>query len=100
MDPRKEAAEIMRTRTPPRRRRAPHGQWTEPAKTVAILMDSGKWNISDAVREMIERNKFVTAKQGSEEAKRQFRQAFDGIRAAYYMSEKRKGRKAKQEFEL
>lgn len=103
MDPRKEAQEILRTRKPPRRRRAPHGQWAEQAKTVVALMETGKWNISDALRELIDRHKFVTAKPGTEEAARQFRQAFDGIRAAYYMilkHRKRGGNKPGEEVEV
>lgn len=90
MDPRKEAAEILHTTPPPKRKRAPHGQWVAPARTVLGLVGAG-WNISDAIREVIARHGFVTAKEGTDERKRQFRQAFDGIRASYYIASGRRG---------
>lgn len=100
VNPKKEAQEILSEKRPPRRKRAPHGQWVAPARTVLILTDEG-WNVSDAIREVIDRHKFITAKEGTDEHKRQFRQAFDGIRASYYIANaKRKAKPKKGEFRL
>jgi len=58
---------------PPRRRRASHGQWVEPAKAVYDLVGKD-WNVSDATREVVKTFKF------SDKA-----HAFKGVRAAYYV---------------
>ena len=91
MNPKDEAREIRRTTKPPRRRRVTHGTWVTPARVVVELVDH-EWNVSDAIREVIDRNNFVTAPPGTVEAKRQQHLAFAGIRAAFYNARRRAAR--------
>lgn len=65
--------EIIRRTPAPPRRRAGHGQWTDPARLVCGLVDKG-WSVSDGVREVIEAHKLHPPDA-----------AFKGIRAAYYV---------------
>ena len=73
MNPRALAAEIDR-KGRPKKRRAGHGQWVTPARAVFNLVEEKGWNVSEAVREVVEQYKFPDA-----------RQAFNGVRAAYYV---------------
>ena len=72
MNRRQAAQQLARTK-PPRRRRAAHGQWVEPAKAVHDLVGKG-WNVSDATRSVVDKFKFSDTKH-----------AFKGVRAAYYV---------------
>ncbi len=64
---------------PPKRRRASHGQWVDPARAVYDLVTGQKWNVSDAVREVVA--KFAFKDRDA---------AFNGVRAAYYVLRTRK----------
>ena len=90
MNPKQEAAAIHRT-AKPRRRRVAHGTWVAPARVVTELV-AHEWNVSEAIREVIDRKGFVTATKGTDEAARQQRLAFAGIRAAFYNARRRAAR--------
>ena len=75
------------TRKPPRPLRAKHGAWTGPAKEVYVLVTKRRWNVSDAVRQVIADRKI------KDPAK-----AFRGIRAAYYLLRNREA--ATEDFKL
>ena len=79
VDPEAEARKIARETKPRKPPRAPHGQWTVPARVVAGLV-TRKWQVSDAVREMIARGGYPDE-----------RKAFRGIRSAYYLLLRGKG---------
>lgn len=71
----------------PRKVRAGHGQWVEPARAVCALVDQGDWNVSDAVRAVVADFQFKNPAQ-----------AFNGVRAAYYVI--RLNEKKAPEFEI
>lgn len=73
MNPTNVAKEVQQRVPRPPRTRAPKGSWIAAAWAVRILVEREKWNVSDAVRQVIDSQKL-----GPED------QAFIGIRAAYY----------------
>ena len=78
------AVKQVSKKKPPTRPRAGHGQWVEPAAAVFELVSKQKWNVSDAVREVVGQFEFKDPEH-----------AFNGVRAAYYVM-----RKAKEDFEI
>ena len=78
MSPKQSAAQIAKT-GPPKRRRASHGQWVAPAQAVYELVHTHQWNVSDAVRQVVEQHNFKPKGQ-----------AFNGVRAAYYVLRNRR----------
>ena len=88
MNSRTATRQLAKTK-PPRRRRAAHGQWVEPARAVHDLVGKGTWNVSDAVREVVKKFKFPDKHH-----------AFKGVRAAYYVLCLRIGDPLEDEFEV
>ena len=73
MNPVETVKEIKRRVPLPPKPRAEKGQWIAHAWAVRILVERDRWNVSDAVRQVVDAQKLHPPKQ-----------AFDGIRAAYY----------------
>ena len=76
----KTAVKQITKRKPPKRRRASHGQWVDPAKAVWELVSKKEWNVSDAVRKVVDTFGFSDKDN-----------AFNGVRAAYYVLRNRLG---------
>ena len=78
MTPKQVASQIAKDGAP-KRLRAAHGQWLPPAEAVFELVSKSGWNVSDAVRKVVENFRFKAPEQ-----------AFNGVRAAYYVLKNRR----------